>query len=365
MYCQKCGSENQTSVKFCRNCGEKISQILSEGREKHDMVNTNTVKPPEDLNTKDSAKYNNLKKKLWYAAGVLLTFVVFEVTTNTDLMGGPKNTFHEAATISTTQQDSNNLPADAVKFIDDFGGQYLDPTSTYYAEMAYEKENNGLGSVISDADSSKITTDRIIGETSELGFTEYKLPTNTKMDRETSLKIFNEYTVKTLNRYMNLLARNPSRDTRALIDKQLQNYCSDALRDDVPGDAFLIDNPKINSLMEMARDVVYKYGSNANYSLTAATSMTSNPESYFNSQSTSFSNTVTNTGSVEWKGQKIEEIQEDGVRIVINVDVYNGNKVTQKKEVIDNVQLFDIRQPEIFGGIAGAPTYSLISIGKQ
>ncbi len=329
------------------------------------MINTDgTVKAPEELPVENSeqkaeAKYNNLKKKLWYAAGVLLTFVVFEVATNTDLMGGTKNTFNEAATISTTQQET--IPKEAQNFVIGSGNRYADPVSTYYAEISYAKNNNNIGSIITDEDieAGKVTTDRTIGENSEIGFTEYELPIDAKMDQETSLKIFNEYTSKNLSRYMNLLARNPSKEAQIVIDKQFENYCSSALGDNLPATAFPLDDTKIESLMDTAKSVVAKYGSNANYTVTPATTRRANP----NSSSTLFTSTESSNEIYDWSDTKIQTIHELGVKIVIDVEVFNGKNVTSKQEVLKDIQLSIMRQPTVAKSRTGSP-YTYISIGK-
>lgn len=353
MKCPNCNEENVSSARFCKSCGGKLFQAGNQ------VTQNESQSTPIEKNNSTKKQ----KKLIAIMSGIVLLIAVGSAIDSRL----PRKNLPLATQVPITpieEQQPVSVPAEAQHFVNDYSDRYSDPVSTYYAEMAYEAKNNGLGAVISDEilKSGKISTNSVIGETSEIGFTEYRLPIDAKMDQETSLDIFNDYTSKNLDRYMNMLSKNPSPEATAVLDSQFKNYCSDAMGDNLPQVGFLLDDAKIKTLMDTAKEVVAKYGSNADYSVAKAIAIMDDPE---NTSNTVFTNTVTNTETYKWHDKKIEALHEIGVRLVINVDVYNGKNITREIETINNVELSVMRQPDTFGGTPDAPDkFTYISIGQ-
>lgn len=200
------------------------------------------------------------------------------------LMFGAGAFIHEQVSAeqnTDTEQDSGteqDIPKEAQSFVEQYGDRYADPVATYYAVEAYQKANGD------DYDQSVVLSDEYVanfanshgnydtsginyvaGGESELGFHDYELPDSEAFDQDTNLKIFNDYFIPMVNRYMNLLAKNPSPDAVALIDAQFLECCSNT------GDNFSYDDQQIEDLMTMAKDIVATGGSEVNYSILPAT----------------------------------------------------------------------------------------------
>ena len=255
-------------------------------------------------------------------------------------------------------QKQTVVPEEAKHFISVFGGRFADPVSTYYAEVGYENAHNREGLTLSDDYISgyEMTTN-INGNESELGFTRYELPATEKSNQDTVIKVFNEYVVKNLSLYMNLLSKNPSQKAVAVIDNQFLNYCSDTSSKGMPIE-FTADNDAIAKLMATAKGIVLKYGSTANYSVGKGST---------DSRDVSATTFVDVLGAVEvinFDGQKLESFQAGGTNLTINIDQYDGKKVSHKREVVKDMQLSIIKQPKT-GTKDNTTGSNYISIGQR
>jgi len=250
------------------------------------------------------------------------------------------------------------IPNEAKQFVSEVGGRYADPVSTYYAETAYENAHNKQGLPISDVyieNYKSLTYSK--GEESDLGFTRYKLPAAEKDNQETVIKVFNEYAVKNLNLYMNLLSKNPLPNAVAIIDEQFRNYCSDTDNKGLPIE-FTADNDAINKLMATAKSVVSKYGSAANYSVANGSTKSGD------NSITAFPDVLGAVETINFNGQKLSSLQAGGVKLTINVDQYDGKNVSHKREVFNDIQLSIIKQP-ISEAANSANNFNYISIGQR
>lgn len=239
-------------------------------------------------------------------------------------------------------------------FLEEFGGRYADPVSTYYAEQAYQAANN-RPAVLTD---SAIKTYGEGGNRQEhgsaLGFDMYRLPLKTEINEATSIAIFNTYTAKQLSLYLNYLAKNPTPEDVAVIDTQFMNYSSNTIGANLPASAFVDDDTDIATLMTTAKAVVAKYGSAANYTVEPGAIDSTDPNSTsFKSESIMFH--ANDDKSVA--GSTIE------ANVVVTVDVYDGTKVSRTTEVVEGANLTILRQPNI-GTSANPDDFTFVSIGQ-
>jgi hypothetical protein len=260
-------------------------------------------------------------------------------------------------------QKQPELSADAKKFVADFGGRYIDPVSTYYAEKAYEQKVNSVGDIMTDAYIDSFNSDEEQmpdGKSDMLGFKKYELPLNENIDQNTFVKVFNEDFAPGLSNLMNHLAKNPTDKARAVIINEFQRYYSNTADAGQPA-AFTYDDQESANLIDTMQQVVDKYGSAANYSVAPASAY-----DYTNSQTgTIFHDRgAANSGNVEYNGKKIEYFfTNKSVDIAINIDIFNGSKSTTATDIIKDTELTIWRQPAIQG--LGADRFTDISIGQR
>jgi hypothetical protein len=169
---------------------------------------------------------------------------------------------------ASPRQKQQGFSAEAKDFVAKYGDRYSDPVSTYYAEKAYETKNNSPGLLMSDNFISDFEiTNNIDVTASDLEFTMMRLPLDTKVCQETSIKVFNNYTSENLSQYMNLLAKNPGQKAEDIIDSQFLNYCAGNYLGKYDSNMW---NTKADTaakkLMDTVKNIVTEYGGAANYS---------------------------------------------------------------------------------------------------
>jgi hypothetical protein len=279
---------------------------------------------------------------------------------------------------NTTTAASNNpgekqpsIPNEAKSFVAEYGSRYADTAtavSTYYAEMAYEKTHNSKSLMMTDETVSNYNYGQERFPTSTLGFSLGELPLNIEVNGEVpievSMNIFNNYTKPMLERYMDLLARNPSAEEIKIIDKEFVDYCGGRyLKGYTTWDKTQADG--IEKLQAMAKSIVAKHGSAANYSVAPASTDKNNLNAtLFNKELFTVDNTFKGTDPTTGKGVEIEEITNNGIRLLVIVDKYQDKTVIQVKETFKDSQLYIRRQPVNLNRPEDL-NYSYISIGQD
>lgn len=268
---------------------------------------------------------------------------------------------------TTTIVGEVEIPEEAKSFVDMFQDRYADPVSVYYAEKSYRETIIQSGAIFGDEflNSIEILNYRK-DEKNIIGFFAYKLPLSAESNSDTAIKVFNEDTSINLSLYLNDLARNPSQKATDIIDHEFRLYCSNA---DMLGEpqAFSHDDAEIDMLMDTAKKIVAEYGSAANYSVAKATTSGSDPNmTQFNTAINIETHTYTAHVGTDTYKHTMDDLQSGGVKLVINIDAFNGDKVTHIDKILDSVQMSIIRQPSVSGGTESNPDeYTYISIGQR
>lgn len=76
MFCEKCGTKNDSSNKFCEKCGNKLE---AEVKTKKSENQTKATKSAKDITTSAKNKFNTLSKKQKLIGGIVLALVVILV----------------------------------------------------------------------------------------------------------------------------------------------------------------------------------------------------------------------------------------------------------------------------------------------
>jgi len=241
----------------------------------------------------------------------------------------PANPGNPTNTGETKQEE---IPAEAMSFVSEYGSRYTDPVSTYYAEQAYIAAGN-KGLLMPDVYINEYDASAQMDRLSPLGFEWYSLSPDAKIDLSTSMEIFNKYTAKEVGIYMNALAKNPTPEATTIIDNEFMNYCSDTNN----ANRFTEDDKYINTLMETAKSIVAKYGSAANYTLAQGSTIEGKPNStYFDKD------LVTIIQGQDENG--VTNIFENKINLAIEVEVFSGKSSTKDEVIIKDAEIFVIRQ---------------------
>ena len=230
-----------------------------------------------------------------------------------------------------------------------FNYRFNDMASVYFADEAYRARNGGSSLLLKDEYFIKYDFSDDMYEISKLGFERYTLPKSTVVDRAVSLEIFNNYTLKQLSLYMNYIAMNPTAEAEKVIDFEFRHYGSVGGGDNIP--EFAAHNRKIDSLMDVAKSVVAKYGSAAIYNVAPGSIEEDNQNVTFFNDNQSIDVTAIDKNGM---GTTIQYYGD----LLINVEVFSGKTVTQKKEIIKNFHFSIMRQPN-----NPAADFTYISIG--
>lgn len=301
---------------------------------------------PENLQDKSVEKNYSInidKKTLKYIAGAALTLFVISGAFFT--FGGKEKNNSEPKEVTPTptrkeQQQQPEIPKEAQEFVDTNINKYPDPISTYYAEQAYEKNNKNAILTDSFIDNYNMITGSN-SKISTLGFTSYEMPVDTLLTPQIVVKMFNEFLSANIERYMNLLAKNPSADAIKIIDRQFQDYCSDTSNYMLPNLAYTNDDEGIARLMDTAKSIVSEYDSASNFKVAKAELNNTDPNI------TSFVGHMPSGESaiVEGKDRTLA-FGQNGVRLVIQIDQYNNtNEVVHNIKTIKNFSFNISRQP--------------------
>ena len=231
--------------------------------------------------------------------------------------------------------ETQEIPAGAKDFIDEYGSRYDDPVSTYYAESAYRQESR-QASILSDEYISEYDFDIPAKDQGILGFETYSLPLDAKIDRRVSMDLFNNYTSDQLTIYMNALARNPNE--KEIVNRQFMGFCSfiGEVSPSMLAKGLTGYDGRIIAMMETFDSVVERYGSNANYIVNKAS------EPANGGTNTLFHDGDTVIGTLD---DGVTRQFQSSTDIAISVEIYNSNSQTIKHEVINDVELIVTRNP--------------------
>ena len=154
------------------------------------------------------------------------------------------------------------IPDEAKEFVEAYGDMYSDPVATYYAEQAYMESSGGLSTTLNTTSewvANYEFSDNIYSEQSELGGIGFiYLPVEDRTDSQLTAELLNnESLTSCIDRYMNLIARNPDTQLVSIIDNEFTKYCGRGSSDTA-------------NLLTTLKSVVTKHGSAANYSLAPA-----------------------------------------------------------------------------------------------
>ena len=159
---------------------------------------------------------------------------------------------------ATTEQSASVSSPEERDFINAYKDRYVDPIATYNSEVGYLKANPGKDLTIGN--------DYFVGYTfnatpnapvSPLGFETLILKPGTKVTIQTSVDQFNQ-ALPEMNRFMNLLSKNPLPDQIKVIKDEFNEYVG-------------FNNPSSPQKIDALCAVVEKYGSNAVYVINEGT----------------------------------------------------------------------------------------------
>lgn len=242
------------------------------------------------------------------------------------------------------------IPDEAKDWVAEYGDRYVDPVSTFYAELGYEAKYGTFAYMTSkDIDEYEITYETH-GETSPLGFTMETLPLDAKIEQEDSIKIFNSWIAPNLDLYMNLIAKNPTPKGIAIVEEQFRAYCEGENPNSVNGIPNEESSIGARKILDTMAAIVTNYGSNAVYSIAPATTWENREQ-----RETS---TVFYNPTIVYENDS--GFTDAGIQLLINIDAYNGKEVSRKTETIEDFQIIVYRQPT-----TGTDTFSYLSFGES
>lgn len=310
---------------------------------------------PENFIKQSGPEHKNWlrDKRAQIAVGAATALIAFGIGVESWIGGSDKNVVptNNAGVTDTLNpgSETQKIPAEAQKFVTEFGSRYVDPVSTYYAVEAYKKDHDGKTPILTDEFINNYdNSGPQDGELSILGFTTYRLPLDTEVSQKTFIDIFNSYMKPNLDLYMNLLSKNPSAKAVAIIDDEFKSYCSQ-------NTSFKEDDAQIAMLMNTAKSKVAEFGSAADYSVAKATDKPTGKDSTVFPMAGSIM-----FGSIPWNKQIIKNYTIGGIDLVIDTDKFSGKTVSRDSKIRHGVTLAIWRQP-----VTGDANYSNISIGQN
>lgn len=224
-------------------------------------------------------------------------------------------------------QNNDTVPAEAREFVDQYGVIFHNPVATYYAQEAYAAEHGGATVIDQPYIDSYVKTDGIDQESSDLGFWRTYVPLDQPVNKETFTTFINDMAIQScLDRYLNLVAKNPLPEATAIIDNEFLKYCGGI---GSGSSASGSDNREHTlTLMQTMKTIANKYGSEANYKIAPA----------------SLDETAAESATVVEFKPVIDSVNEDNlvtnfhapITLRVDVDVYDeNNKVITQKESVD------------------------------
>lgn len=309
MHCPQCNEENVDTAKFCKQCGVAISSRPLE----HGF---------------------STKQKLIATALLVLVFGGGIAVTKMSKVNDSEGTEQPAG-----EEEEIKVPREAKDFVEQYSYRFDDPVSTYYAEKDYKKNVDKYGAMLTDDYIARFKIDEnISGYGDELDFRLHELPTSLPEDQETFVGAFNDF-IPQLNLFMAYSARNSTQEGIRLIDNQFMKYSSSVGGEDTISE-FKPDD-SIVELMNVLKSIVNKYGSAANYSIAPGII------GYDDGKSTVFPKhlTVTLEKEVNSYGTRTRSLENSGVKLRINIDTYNGDKVSRSTETIEDFEVSIVRWP--------------------
>lgn len=243
------------------------------------------------------------------------------------------------------------IPAEAKKWVSEFGARYADPVSTYYSELGYESKYK---TTLMMADSYISTYDPKGDKTfpSALGFTMVRLPLSDGFNQAYSVQFFNDYIAPNMSRYMNLRAKNPGAAGALVVEDHFLDSCAGATENRNGNTSNAAANVRGRKLLDLMNAIVDELGSNAVYTVAPAASLAYSKDTatttYFDSD----------TPTMVWPDGSA--YSDNNLVLLIDVDVYAGKTASHVHKFVDDVQITVERQPH-----GNTDTSTFMSIGRE
>lgn len=184
-------------------------------------------------------------------AGVIVVVAIVLAAVVIGNAGGKKSN-------ATTEQSASVSSPEERDFINAYKDRYVDPIATYNSEAAYLKANPGKDLTVgNDYFAGYNAEGTASAPVSPLGFYILKLQPGSEATTQSSVDQFNQ-ALPEMNRFMNLLSKNPLPDQVKVIKDEFNDYVG-------------FNNPSASQLIAVLSAVVEKYGSNAVYVINEGT----------------------------------------------------------------------------------------------
>ncbi|RWZ78374.1 MAG: hypothetical protein EOT05_01250 [Candidatus Microsaccharimonas sossegonensis] len=227
-------------------------------------------------------------------------------------------------------------------FINAYKNRYADPKAVFNSEVAYLIANPGKDLTVGPDYFTGYNFDATPNAaTSPLGFDILKLQPGAEVTTQTSVDQFNQ-ALPEMNRFMNLLAKNPLPNQVSVIKDEFNKYTG-------------FYNPSSPKLVDILAGVVSKYGSNAVYVINSGTTDVSADKL----KATIFDNIPPVIDNINSSG--VTDSFQSTAHLSITVTSYDkANKTVVATEIIDNLQ-FSVNRAES----ADPMNVGLIGIGAK
>lgn len=302
------------------------------------------MKNPESINyyqdRQQIEKKSDLKKKIIAS----LSGIAFALSLGVVSSGCSSEKKIEAATEPTEQvEKAEKVPREAREFVETYGDRYDDPVSAYYVNKAYMETHDGKSLIMTDEYINNYKKPHQYNMEGKHGFAWHPLPNDIEINTNLSVKVFNEYAKPMMENYLNLVAMNPGSKAAEIIDDEFMVYCG-----------VTTDNQEAEKLMTTLKNIVFYNGSGVEYHVAEAEIVDFHDEES-ELKKTAFIDDITSIGKVEYGEYSAVAWNENFVRLLIEIDRYDGKKITKTSDIIDDF---------IFS-VSRVPNEPIISIGQD
>ncbi|MFJ4264653.1 hypothetical protein ACIPYU_19610 [Paenarthrobacter nicotinovorans] len=175
---------------------------------------------------------------------------------------------HDGVSVGSAEKSgtTKEVPQEARAFVDQFGSLFRDPVGTYYAHEAYASAHSKDIVIDQQYIAKYVKTDEIQQDISDMGFMEANFPITEPLNKEAFAAFFNG-TVREvgIERYLNLLSKNPSPEAIQIIDNEFLKYYGRPRSGESTSGSESRQRTLI--LMETLKAVTKKYDSTVNYKI--------------------------------------------------------------------------------------------------
>lgn len=292
-------------------------QVLQPDNDNHVDVLGN--QPVENESTKATAAFDvdpkESKKNLFVKIGVSALALVlaagvgissYKALSENDTLKNNPNTNSSSNPVDPVGNEQIKIPQEAQDFVNAYGTRYKDAVATYYAEVAYEQKSGGDSYTIGDDYINTYNFESTVaGVKSPLGFDLLSLSPDAEINVQTSVDQFNN-ALPTMNRAINLLAKNPTPEQVAVISDEFSLYSGYGKED------------YANNLVALFNGIATTYGSNSNYTINPASIETtdSSQATLFDPESATFMNGTDENGNLV--------SFQNSITLSVSVDTYSS-----------------------------------------